>query len=241
MIWTMNEDGEYVVDPVITNYINSPENEVENGGAGLVGLFSCNLSENGKYAVCRGTIIVEDEFLYVPVVYNVEEQTFTVYNEVQDIDEMGLGLTPSAIDNDGTIIGVIGEPLYGSAGSFVLKAGETQAENFSAAYPMFAETFGMSDYLGYCVPTAISSDGRLIVGYGYYCEDFYDEDAMAYFVTYVIDTQSQTSGVKIAAIVDNDAQPEEFYSIDGKRLGEMSKGLNIVRMSDGSVRKVIRK
>ena len=241
MVWTMNDDGDYVVDPVITNYLYSSDNEVENGGAGLVALFPCGLSENGTYVVCRGTKMVDDEYVFVPVVYNVEDQTFTIYDEVQAIDEYGIGLTPSAIANDGTIIGVIGEPLNRSAGSFVLKAGETQAETFSEAYPAYAETFGVSDYFGYCVPTGMTADGRYIVGYGYYCEDFYDDDAMPYFATYVIDAQGQTSGVKVTTIVDNDAQPAEIYSIDGKRLGEMTKGLNIVRMSDGSVRKVIRK
>ncbi|MGI6222323.1 MAG: hypothetical protein ACOYJG_01790 [Prevotella sp.] len=37
------------------------------------------------------------------------------------------------------------------------------------------------------------------------------------------------------------AKAESFYSIDGKRLSAPVKGLNIVKMSDGSVKKVIKK
>ena len=100
---------------------------------------------------------------------------------------------------------------------------------------------GFADAIGYTVPMGMTADGRYIVGYGYYCEDFYDEYAMAYFVTYIIDTEGETSGAKVVAADESDAQPESFYSLDGKRLGEMTKGLNIVRMSDGTVRKVINK
>ena len=241
MLWIANDEGQYEIDSVMVNYITSPENEVANGGAGLYSLFPMGISENGKYAVCRGTILNDYGYYFVPVVYNVDDKTFTIYNEAQEIDEYGIGLTPSAIANDGTMIGVIGEPLTGSAGSFILKAGETQATTFSAVFPDYAEAMGFADAIGYTVPMSMTADGRYIVGYGYYCEDFYDEYAMAYFVTYIIDTEGETSGVKVVAADESDAQPESFYSLDGKRLGEMTKGLNIVRMSDGTVRKVINK
>lgn len=32
----------------------------------------------------------------------------------------------------------------------------------------------------------------------------------------------------------------QYYTIDGKRLSQLQRGLNIVRMSDGSVRKIIK-
>ena len=35
------------------------------------------------------------------------------------------------------------------------------------------------------------------------------------------------------------AKAESFYSLDGKRLSAPAKGLNIVKMSDGSVKKII--
>ncbi len=40
---------------------------------------------------------------------------------------------------------------------------------------------------------------------------------------------------------DGDAEVEAIYSTDGTRLNAMQKGVNIVRMSDGTVRKVMRK
>ena len=46
------------------------------------------------------------------------------------------------------------------------------------------------------------------------------------------------SAVKDLA-VDKAAVPVAFYGVDGVKHSEMQSGINIVRMSDGSVRKMI--
>ena len=79
------------------------------------------------------------------------------------------------------------------------------------------------------------------MGYTYYSDDYYDNDSPAYWVTYTIDTQSDNAGIDATTAIATEAVPASYYSIDGKRLGEMSKGINIVKMSDGTVRKVIKK
>lgn len=40
-------------------------------------------------------------------------------------------------------------------------------------------------------------------------------------------------------VTDNETKPKAYYSVDGKRLETEQKGLNIIRMSDGTTRKVV--
>ena len=235
----MNDDGVYEVDPLFSKYVILTEEEEATGEKVLYNLMAANLSNNGKYAALPGVIMVEDGLVTVPAIYDIENKELKIYSEHQEIDEYGIGIMPTAIANDGTIIGIIGnQPMFACMGSFIWKAGEDHAETFSSAFPSYAETFGFADSIGYCVPTGISADGSYILGYGYYCDDFYDEDAIAYYSTYVID--NGTSGIESVSVTETQAVPEAIYSIDGKRTDRLSKGINIVRMSDGTARKVIK-
>lgn len=240
VLWMMNEDGEYEMDPIFTQYVVLTEEDMESQEKPLYDLFAMGVSNNGKYALFRGVIVNDEEMVFVPVVYNTESRELKIYDEPQEIDIYNLGLTPTAIADNGTIIGIVGQPIMGSSGSFILKAGETQAENMAEAYPEFGAMFGFADMMGFCQPTGMSADGRYIVGYGFYSEDFEDEMAPAYYATYVIDTEDVGSGIQNVDEEGVEATPEAIYSIDGKRLDNMVKGLNIVRMSDGSVRKIFK-
>ena len=106
-------------------------------------------------------------------------------------------------------------------------------------FPAFAKTFGEADLLGQNIPTGLSADGKHILGYAYYSDDYdVTSAAPAYFLTYVISLDASGidqmgSGVR--------SMPEAVYSIDGRKLGRMAKGLNIVRNSDGSVSKILKK
>lgn len=242
--WIKNEAGEYEPDFFPAKYLKVTEDDRNNPDKPLYGLsamYTC-MSNNGKYLCMVGKILTEDDnYLDVPVVYDTEKKDIVIFGESQEIDEAGNGLYPLAISDDCTIIGTIGQPYFHSVGSYILKAGETQAERFNDAFPAFAEKLGESDEYGFNMPNGISADGRYILGYTFYCEDYNDPGADAYWVTYTIDTQSKTTGIEASTAIENLAKPEAYYSVDGKRLSEMSKGINIVRMSDGTVRKVIKK
>lgn len=45
----------------------------------------------------------------------------------------------------------------------------------------------------------------------------------------------------VSAQAAENAKAESFYSLDGKRTDGLHKGINIVRMTDGSVHKVVKK
>ena len=175
----------------------------------------------------------------VPVIYNTEEKTLKIYKEYQEIDYAEFGLYPRAIADDGTFIGTIGAPFTGSIGSFIMRAGEEQAELFVDAFPEYNEMLGISDIeAGLNVPTGISADGSYILGYTYYSENMeVGDDSPAYFLTYVIGT-GWTGVDEISS--ESVASPAAIYSIDGRKLDRVSKGINIVRDAEGNVRKIMK-
>ncbi len=238
-LWIMNSDGGYDVDPFYTRFVIMTDEDLAAGEKILFGLSPIGISNNGKYLLCNGTVASGESFSLVPVVYDTEEDTVKIYNEDQNIDEYGMGLYASAIDDKGNFVGIIGQqPLYGSVGCFYMKAGATQAESLSTAFPAYGEKFSFPEAIGYVIPTAMSADGSLILGYGFYSEDFYDDEEPAYFVTFVINTGEGTS---VDAVTTASGEPEAIYSLDGKKLNKLGKGINIIRMPDGSVKKVLGK
>ncbi len=238
VLWEMNEAGEYEVDPLYHRYLVNGDSTAT--GPKFASLSPLNISNNGKYVLLQGNVMVDDDIfnsVTVAAVYDTETSTMKIYDESQEIDQAGLGLRPVAIADDGTFIGVIGQPLMGSTGTFIMKAGETQAEAMITAFPAYAEMFGMCDQFGFSVPMAISADGKVIMGYGFYCEDYFAEEAIPFYATWVINVDGTTS---INSVVSESAQ-EAIYSIEGYRLNEMKPGLNIVRKADGSVVKVMKR
>ncbi len=86
----------------------------------------------------------------------------------------------------------------------------------------------------------ISSDGRYICGAGsYYFEG--EGDLYSRYAGWLFDTEQYAMGIR--EVESSDALPSsgktEYYSLDGKKLSAPQKGVNVVRYSDGSVRKVV--
>lgn len=242
IVWTRQEDGSYQVDPLFARFCAYDGDITEERN--LDSLTPQAISNNGKYILCSALqyVVDEDGFMSAktfPAVYDTENGSLKRYDEPQEIDEIGLGLTGSAIADDGTFVGIIGTmAMYNCVGTFIMKAGENQAQTLVASYPEYAEMFEFSDMIGYSVATGISADARYILGYAFYSADFYDDEEPSYFLTFIIDTQA--GGSSVNAVVKPSAA-EEVYSLEGVRLSEMKRGINIVRKADGSVCKVIRK
>ncbi|MDE6548774.1 MAG: hypothetical protein K2L22_07240 [Muribaculaceae bacterium] len=242
-VWVMNENGEYVPDLFPVKFLKLSDDDLENEERPLSGISAMYLalSNNGRYLCLVGLIPKGDEkYVDVPIVYDIQTKSLTVYSDPQEIDLGNEGLYPSAISNEGTFIGTIGMPVFGSSGCFIMKAGASQAELFVDAFPAFNERYGESDYLGYNVCTGISADGRYITGYTYYAEDYNDLSTPAYYESYIID-RGEVGTEAVDALTSGQKYPEAVYSIDGRSLRGMTKGINIIRNSDGSVRKVLKK
>lgn len=242
IIWILNEAGEYVPDFFPARYVKATEEDLADDSKELLGLnaFYTAMSNNGKYVGAVGTISDDNGgYRLVPVIYNTEEKTLKIYKEYQEIDYFGLGLYPRAIADDGTFIGMIGVSLLDASGCFIMRAGEDTAELFTDAFPAYYEMFGHCDEVGYTVPTGISADGKKILCYTFYSDDLYGGDDPAYYVTYVIDTEA--SGVEAIESSPSLTKNEAIYSIDGRKLQGITKGLNIIRNSDGSATKLLKK
>lgn len=241
MAWIMNDKGEYEIDFFPMRYIK--ESEEDSDEAHILYSLSAmylNMSDNGKYISLLGMVRDEtiEDYLNVPVIYNTETRDITVYKGVQKIDETLSGLYPTAICDDGTFIGTIGQPFFGEFGCFIMKAGETEAQTYNEAFPAFKEKLGTSEEYGFNMPTGMSADGKYLLGYTYYCEDYNDEDADAYYLTYVIERDPDSS-IESISVDTAPAVTESIYGIDGQRRATLTKGLNIIRMSDGTARKVM--
>lgn len=242
IMWVRNADGSYEPDALFRRYCAFDESELSEKP--LANLSPCAISNNGMYVLCSAIRLDTDEegyedLLKFPAVYNTATGELKLYDEPQAIDDAGVGLLGSSIADDGSFVGIIGRAaIKSSIGCFVMKAGATQAELLVDAFPEYEEMFGFSDMIGYSVPTAMSADGSKILGYAFYADDFYDETSGAYFLTYIIDQDSTGSAV---GELGSSSSLGTIYSLDGVRQSEMKNGLNIVRMADGSVRKVIKR
>lgn len=235
VIWRMNDAGEYEIDPIYSDYITVSADEEKE----FLQFSVAGLSDNGKYVLISAADRADDgRGRLVPIIYDTTTGELTEYLEPQDIDTYQLGLTPIAIADNGTFVGVVGRVME-TTGTFIMRAGETQAEMFVDAFPEYAETFSLLDLVGCHTPTGMSADGRYILGYGYYSENPYDDDGYYYFMTYVLDTTGG-SGVECVNEAVSDAVATDYFTIDGRRISAPQKGINIVRMSDGSIRKVMK-
>lgn len=241
-LWIRNDKGEYEPDLFPVRFLKLKEEDWENDDVPLSGISAMylGLSNNGRYVSLLGVVPEEGLDKYVPVVYDTQTKSLTVYSEDQEIDSSNDGLYPLAISDDGTFIGTVGMPFFGSFGSFIMNAGQTQAEFFVYAFPSFDQRYGESDLLGFNVCAGISADGRYITGYTFYSEDYNDLEAPAYYESYVID-RGEGGSDAVDALDSGLKHAEAVYSIDGRSLPGTTKGVNIIRNSDGSVSKVLKK
>ncbi|MDE6702500.1 MAG: hypothetical protein K2K00_02350, partial [Muribaculaceae bacterium] len=237
VLWIRNDKGEYEVDFFPKNFLKETLDD-DRVLYGLSAMYRA-MSNNGRYVTSFGIIHDEhDSEKLILCRYDVQEKTMTYFPTDQTIDEFNKGLYPLAVSDDGTIIGTVGMPFFGSIGSFIMEAGQTQAKRFIDVFPDYAKKFTQEENYGFSTPTDISADGRYILGYTFYADDYLVTEGYQCTLTYVIDTKGDAGGVE-APVVDTQAVPEAYYSIDGRRVSESHKGVTIVRMSDGTVRKLI--
>lgn len=237
-LWRLDESGEYVVDPIFDKYAKRTADDEEHPYLTFQGE---DISPDGRYVLLKVCEYINNsEGPSLPAIYNTETGVLKVYSESQEIDNLNLGLHPTAIANDGTFIGVIGAPGM-NLGSFIMKAGEIKAETLSEAFPEHAEVFELLDIGGYHMPVDISADGKYILGNGWYSQDEnpYSGDAYFYFMTYVID-RTEINGISEIGNDIDVAMPTDYFTIDGLHMKHPVKGLNLIRMSDGSVCKVLK-
>lgn len=213
-------------------------------------MFSCDqttMSPNGKWLVINYEKYVGDGSIIGTARYNLqtdEVEFFTPDEEDERFAEVGAEVYGFSIADDGTVVGFYGG-AYGPRVGFLWKAGESDIQRLATAFPGATR---LADYdEGYFnTPSAISADGRYIAGFAYISPEDQDEDE--YYLSWVLDTQDPDaagSSTTVAPIVVKDkdkvAKIKALYSVDGARRNSLSKGINILRMSDGkSLKKLVK-
>lgn len=213
-------------------------------------MFSCDqttMSPNGKWLVINYEKYVGDGSVIGTARYNLqtdEVEFFTPDEEDERFAEVGTEVYGFSIADDGTVVGFYGG-AYGPRVGFLWKAGESDIQRLATAFPGATR---LADYdEGYFnTPSAISADGRYIAGFAYISPEDTNEDE--YYVSWVLDTQDPDaagSSTAVAPIVVKDkdkvAKIKALYSLDGARRSSLSKGINILRMSDGkSLKKLVK-
>lgn len=213
-------------------------------------MFSCDqttMSPNGKWLVINYEKYVGDGSIIGTARYNLqtdEVEFFTPDEEDERFAEVGAEVYGFGIADDGTVVGFYGG-AYGPRVGFLWKAGESDIQRLATAFPGATR---LADYdEGYFnTPSAISADGRYIAGFAYISPEDQDEDE--YYLSWVLDTQDPDaagSSTAVAPIVVKDkdkvAKIKALYSVDGARRNSLSKGINILRMSDGkSIKKLVK-
>ncbi|MDE6521641.1 MAG: hypothetical protein K2L17_02390 [Muribaculaceae bacterium] len=237
-LWRLNETGEFIPDPIFDGYVMMSREDVEKP---YFRFTPEGMSPDGHYILIEVCTYNDGaSSLTMPAVYDTHTKVLKVYDEVQNIDYSESGLHPTAIDNNGTFIGMIGSGSF-NMGAFIMYAGETQAQMYTEAFPEYADVFECLDLGGYHMPSDISADGRFILGNGWYTpsDDPMANDAIYYFMTYVIDT-GNTNSVGNHNEETMPIVPTEYYTLDGIRVDNPVKGLNIIRMSNGTFRKILK-
>lgn len=233
-LWVRNDAGEYEVDPIFTQYAKVTVDENKE----WAGFYIQNISNNGKYVLIQGRRNSAPETA-VPLVYNTETKEMTIYDEKQtNFDDNNWGITPTAIANNGLFVGVVGQ-VAANLGGFIMYPGETQAEKLCDAFSEYHDDFVHMDVYGYHMPMSLSENGEYLLGYGYYSPDPYDDSLMPYFATYVLET-GYDSGVRSLSVSNPTGQQGEIYSLDGRKLPALTKGINLVRNADGKMIKVLK-
>lgn len=213
-------------------------------------MFSCDqttMSPNGKWLVINYEKYVGNGSVIGTARYNLqtdEVEFFTPDEEDERFAEVGAEVYGFGVADDGTVVGFYGG-AYGPRVGFLWKAGESDIQRLATAFPGATR---LADYdEGYFnTPSAISADGRYIAGFAYISPEDQDEDE--YYLSWVLDTQDPDaagSSTAVAPIVVKDkdkvAKIKALYSVDGSRRNSLSKGINILRMSDGkSLKKLVK-
>lgn len=232
IVWRLQDDGTYVCDPVCTRYF-SPDGDVE--GRPYMVFAPQGLSRNGRYvslglAVSDPDIMITEQYLGRLDLESGDLETYRADGSGEF--EQNTEFVPTQVSDNGTVIGYtsMGWGPMSQRNAIIWQKGKTPTK-LATLLPDITE-IAAYDNVGMNTAIDITPDGRYIAGFAM------DENYA--YNGYVIDIGSEAAGVKAVKVADGEAAVEVArYGINGTRLAAPVKGVNIVKMSDGTVKKVI--
>ena len=242
VVWRQNRDGKtYSVDFISRKYFDS----LGDGTSGEYAMFNTSgMSPNGKWLALTLGKIGEDGWAvnYGFGRYNLDTDELETYMFGDDVQEA----FAAAIANDGTMVGATGG--RDAEQGVIWKAGEDAAVALAEKFPGVPQ-FAEFDLIGGHKPCAISSDGRYIVGYGYYdrsasATDSDSDAVLAGYESYIFDTQAKgaLSAVESAPVANKKSNKViAHFDLSGKRVSGNVNGINIYKMASGRAVKALAK
>lgn len=233
LVWRLQDDGTYVCDPVCTKYF-SLMGDVE--GRPYVMFSPQGLSRNGRYVSLNLTIVtVEGEDMKVSEQYIGRLDLETGELETYRADGEGeiaanAEMQATQVSDNGTILG------WALAGSWAMQQRSAiiwqkdKTPRLLATMCPDVEEIALYDEVGFNTAIDITPDGRYIAGFA--------QDETNNYKGYLLDIGAVASAVEAVKVTDEAAVEVARYAINGTRLTAPTKGVNIVKMSDGTVKKV---
>lgn len=231
VIWHRQADGSYKCDPVCNQYFGEPGTTKE-----FLRFNPMSLSPDGRTVLMKVTYNTEeDSNLAHLAYYDIASGNLTV-----SVNSGEYGVDPTAnlfsmlhgLSNGGTSVGYY---VYdGGRSSFIMYADDMQPRRLSMEYPL--EEFDFFEENGENVVSGISADGRYISGMG---TEYSYEFMSYYYVGYVFDRGESDPDTAVGKIESDGGAVSGIYTVDGIKVERPVKGLNIVRSSDGTSRKIL--
>lgn len=233
LVWRLQDDGTYECDPVCTRYF-SPDGDVE--GRPYIMFSPQGFSRNGRYVSLNLAVYEETTEWYTEQYIgrlDLESGELETYRaDGQGEIEANSEMTATQVSDNGTVIGYtsMGWGPMSQRNAIIWQKGKTPTK-LATLLPDITK-IAAYDNVGMNTAIDITPDGRYIAGFAM------DENYA--YNGYVIDIGSEAAGVKAVKVADGEAAVEVArYGINGTRLAAPVKGVNIVKMSDGTVKKVI--
>lgn len=244
VIWTLNEDGEYDLNPVFLDKYETDNIEIKDEEGRVIGyergdrpylVFTpAALSPDGKTVAMQVVPNKKDEsYDYRVAFYDVESGNIEVIENPDGVIEDYGYFVLSAVSNDKVAVGYAGilseamNPfiLYGETGKDLPLAEAFPDLALLQEYQERQENEGMP-----FLATGISANGQYITGYGVMIyEDVLSSSA------FIINTTGEAG---VNSIQEEGKSVLGIYSIDGKKLNRLMQGVNIIKYSDGKSKKI---
>ena len=228
ILWCLQDDGSYQCDPSLCMDYFSPDNDELDRP--YIEFTPTGISRNGHYLGLNvaGYDGTERMARYDLTTGELEEFIPDGTNGIAE----GSGSSSSAISDDGTICGWIlqGEWVMQQRNACLWRGGEKYPVILADEYPELPD-IARFDALMFNTLCDITPDGRYITGFAM------DESHM--YNSFVIDLGETATGIsKTEAKADGNEEVAR-YTVDGTRISEPVKGLNIVKKADGTTVKVM--
>ena len=215
-----------------------------------IGLTAVHISDLGAWCSIEGAGSGSNPLEYAHHLYlNGEEiKNLVIPDGVTSIGNFaftgGSELTSVTIPNSVTTIGDCAFYLCSSLTTIVIPNSVITIDAFA-----FSGNMNLTDVYCYAEMLQLNSD---VFGYGYYSnatlhvpegslDAYRSAEWWMYFGSIVALTNSDPKPTGIKSVKSSEITEKRYYSLDGKHTSTPQRGLNIIRMSDGTTKKVILK